>query len=151
MCGGRKWGLPCPHINGVSFENVNEFLKRKTSARDRLRGVFCITCGHICLRHTGCDQHLKGFLIRHRMSHTSQRPQSIPRIVTKRATPLPSLFSSHFSIYGSHFLIHVKCVRQAVLIAADPLCYKETFHCLSVPILNHTATYSSSHLANICN
>lgn len=85
---GRKLGLPCPHIDGVSFENVNGFKKKKKKKTTSRRSVLH-KCGHICLRRTGYEQHLKGFLIRHRMSHTSQRPQSIPWIITKRATPLP--------------------------------------------------------------
>lgn len=51
---------------------------------------------------------------------------------------LPSLFSSHSSIYGSYFLIHTKCVTFA-LIVADPSCYKARFHCFSVPFIHQTA------------
>lgn len=89
------------------FSECEWIFKKRTTAR---RGL-CISCGHIYSRRTGRDQHLKGFLIRNSMSHTSQRPQSIPWIATKRATPLPFLSSSSSSLFGNYFLIHAQCVR----------------------------------------
>lgn len=103
------------------------FIKKREREREEARGAFCIKCGHICLSLTGCDQHLKGFLIRHAMSHTSQRTQSIPWTVTKRVTPLPSLLSSHSSIYGSRF--SHSCVMCQT--ATGPWSHRKISHCFS--------------------
>lgn len=88
---GHKLGPAMPTHRWCKFWECEWITKKKREReREQASGVLCIRCGRIYSRLTGCDQHLKGFLIRHSMSHTSQRPQSIPWIVTKRATPLPS-------------------------------------------------------------